>query len=82
MFKTSNDLTEVFVVKFVVNISCLVTQEKANLTLSYTNGEAGNGTVFVTVPLFFQMPILFAAVFFQLQAYSICFWMRTSGISH
>lgn len=37
-------------------------QEKANITF-YTNGEAGNGTVFVTMPLFFQMPILFAAVF-------------------
>lgn len=35
-------------------------QEKANLTLSYMNGEAGNGTVFVTVPLFFQLSVLFA----------------------
>lgn len=50
----NHDSTEVFVAKFVVNISCLAeveTRRKGLISLSYMNGEAGNGS-FSIVPVF------------------------------
>ncbi len=60
MFKTSNDSTEVFVVKLIE----VESRRKRLIAVSPTETEKQEmAQCFFTVPLLFQVPILFAVVF-------------------